>query len=168
MPRTGIALGSNLGDRLGHLRAARDLLRALSPCPASLRQAPVYQTTPVHCPHGSPDFLNTVIELDLDASPQEILRQTREIERQLGRQPASGRHAPRTIDIDLLYAGDAVCATPGLVLPHPRLAERRFVLQPLADIRPELVLPGTVTTIATLLANLRTDEPPPRPLAEEW
>jgi 2-amino-4-hydroxy-6-hydroxymethyldihydropteridine diphosphokinase len=168
MPRTGIALGSNLGDRLHHLRAARDLLRALSPQPASLLQAPVYQTAPVLCPDASPDFLNTVIELELDASPEELLCLTREIELCLGRPPDAGRNAPRVIDLDLLYSGGAVCATPDLVLPHPRLAERRFVLQPLADIRPELVLPGRVVPVAELLARLVSDEPPPKLVAAEW
>jgi len=160
MARAGIALGSNLGDRLANLRAARDRLVRLSPESASLLQAPVYQTVPLHCPDGSPDFLNTVIELELAAAPLDLLRATQAIERQLGRPAGGPRHAPRVIDVDLLYLGTETMASAALVLPHPQLAQRRFVLQPLADIRPELVLPGHTANIAALLRQLVSAEPP--------
>lgn len=160
MARAGIALGSNLGDRLANLRAARDRLVGLSAEAGSLLQAPVYQTVPLQCPDGSPDFLNTVIELELAAAPLELLLATQEIERRLGRPAGGPRHAPRVIDVDLLYLGTATMTSAALVLPHPRLAQRRFVLQPLADIRPELVLPGHTVSIAGLLRQLVSAEPP--------
>jgi 2-amino-4-hydroxy-6-hydroxymethyldihydropteridine diphosphokinase len=158
MVRIGIALGSNLGDRLANLRAARDQLLRLTAAPATWRQAAVYQTAPVDCPPGSPDFLNTVVEFETALPPLALLAQTRRIEADLGRQPGAPRNAPRVIDLDLLYHGATVMAAPELTLPHPRLCQRRFVLQPLAEIRPELVLPGQADTVAELLAGL-TDAP---------
>lgn len=160
MARAGIALGTNLGDRLAHLRAARDRLVSRSPDPASLLQAPIYQAAPVDCPDGSPDFYNTVIELEIDLSPLELLHQTRVIERQLGRSAGAPRNAPRVIDVDLLYLGMERLDSELLTLPHPRLGQRRFVLQPLADIRPSLVLPGHPGTIAERLRELDSSEPP--------
>jgi len=160
MPRAGIALGSNVGDRLAHLRAAAACLRELASPGEPVWCAPVYQTTPRHCPPGSPDFYNSVIEIGFAGDPHALLEHTRAIEARLGRARAAERNAPRVIDLDLLYLGDLCCATDGLVLPHPRLASRRFVLQPLADIRPQLVLPGQTLTAAGLLAALDPGEPP--------
>jgi 2-amino-4-hydroxy-6-hydroxymethyldihydropteridine diphosphokinase len=168
MARAGIALGSNLGDRLANLRAARRLLEALSPDPASLRSAPVYQTAPVLCPEDSPDFLNTVVEIETTASPLELLQSTQAIECRLGRPARAPRHAPRIIDVDLLYLGGTVFDSPGLTLPHPRLAQRRFVLTPLADLDPERVLPGHPVSIATLLATLDSPEPEPTLVHPLW
>ena len=131
-------------------------------------QAPVYQTSPLACPAGSPDFFNTVVEISYDGSPEELLQHTQAIELTLGRCRSSTHHAPRSIDIDLLYFGDATHASDGLVIPHPRLTQRRFVLQPLADIRPELILPGDCLTIATHLAGLVSAEPAPELVQREW
>jgi 2-amino-4-hydroxy-6-hydroxymethyldihydropteridine diphosphokinase len=89
-----------------------------------------------------------------------LLEKTRSIEIRLGRLRGSERNAPRTIDIDLLYLGEETLDHPELTLPHPRIAERRFVLQPLADIRPELVLPGRQRSVSEMLAHLVTDEAP--------
>ena len=155
--RAGLALGSNLGNRLAHLRDARDRLRQLSKGP--LLQAPIYQTAPVACPDGSPDFYNTVVEIRFDSSPRDLLASALDIEAALGRDRSAGPNAPRTIDIDLLYFGDERIADPDLELPHPRLTSRRFVLQPLADIRPGLILPDDASTIAGHLAHLDSDEP---------
>jgi 2-amino-4-hydroxy-6-hydroxymethyldihydropteridine diphosphokinase len=160
MPRAGIALGSNLGERLDHLRAAVDALRLLSTPGAPLLAAPVYQTEPRGCPPGSPDFLNTVIEIEFAGSARQLHAQTRALETRLGRSGNATRNAPRVIDIDLLYVGASCCAGPDLVLPHPGITRRRFVLQPLCDIRPDLVLPGQSLSIANLLANLDSGEPP--------
>jgi len=160
MPRAGIALGSNVGDRLANLRAAAARLCEIAIPGAPVLAAPIYQTPPRHCPPGSPDFLNSVIEIGFAGGPHDLLEQTRVIETQLGRVCGTARNAPRMIDLDLLYLGDRCRAGGGLVLPHPRLANRRFVLQPLADIRPDLVLPGQSLTIAGLLATLGPDEPP--------
>lgn len=164
MPRAGIALGSNLGDRSANLRAAISCLREIAPPAAPMLRAPVYQTEPRFCPPGSPQFLNTVVEIAYEGSPLDLLEQTRAIESRLGRQRGSERNAPRTIDIDLLYFGDQTLDHPDLTLPHPRLGERRFVLQPLADIRPELILPGQHRSVREMLAQLSTDEAPLVPL----
>jgi 2-amino-4-hydroxy-6-hydroxymethyldihydropteridine diphosphokinase len=160
MPRAGIALGSNLGDRLANLRAACHLLRKISTTGEAVISAPVYQTEPLLCPPDSPEFLNTVIEIHFTGTAFGLLGDTRAIEKELGRAPAAERNAPRLIDIDLLYFGDERIASDSLTLPHPRICERRFVLQPLADIRPDLILPGQILDIASLLQCLRSNEPP--------
>ncbi len=158
--RAAIALGSNLGNRLHHLQAARDRLRELSTEGSEFLQAPIYQTAPVACPDGSPDFYNTVVEIGYEGSPHELLEATQTIETELGRRPNPERNAPRLVDLDILYHGDARLTDGLLELPHPRLTSRRFVLQPLADIRPEFVLPGDTATIAEQLSHLDTDELP--------
>ncbi|MEI6654016.1 MAG: 2-amino-4-hydroxy-6-hydroxymethyldihydropteridine diphosphokinase [Verrucomicrobiota bacterium] len=159
MPRAGIALGSNLGQRLANLQAAVEHLRRIARPGDALLQAPVYQTAPVDCSAGSPDFHNTVVEIGYDGTPIDLLKHTQAIESALGRTSGTEHHAPRVIDIDLLYFGDTIHAADGLTLPHPRLTRRRFVLQPLADIRPDLVLPGDQLTIAKHLARLVSNEP---------
>jgi 2-amino-4-hydroxy-6-hydroxymethyldihydropteridine diphosphokinase len=160
MPRAGIALGSNLGDRLHNLRAARDALRQIAAHGEPILTAPIYQTEPRLCPPGSPDFLNTVVEIGFEGTPLELLKLTRGIEQQLGRTRGEERNTPRTIDIDLLYLGDNIFDDEVLTLPHPRIGERRFVLQPLCDIRPALVLPGWAQSVKERLASLVTNEPP--------
>jgi len=162
--RVGIALGSNLdsplGDRLSNIKLARDLLEKLTPDGTELIQAHVYQSEPLDCPEDSPVFLNTVIELSYDGSPGELLRQTQAIERQLGRDVIREKNAPRIIDIDILYFGTDLYHDALLTLPHPEMTHRRFVLQPLADIRPDLILPGDDITIADHLQHLDSAEPP--------
>lgn len=160
MARVGIALGSNLGDRLAHLHAACDALREVATPGEPFLQATVYQTEPLQCPPGSPSFYNTVVEIGFDGDPLTLLELTQAIEKRLGRTAGSERNAPRVIDVDLLYFGDCILDTGALVLPHPRIGERRFVLQPLAGIRPDLVLPGHPFEIARLLENLDSTEPP--------
>lgn len=168
MPRAGIALGSNLGPRLANLQAALELLRRIARPAAEVLQAPIYQTAPVQCPDGAPDFYNTVVEISYDGTPAELLTHIQAIESALGRDRSAGRNAPRVIDLDLLYCGDAQHDADGLVIPHPRLTQRRFVLQPLADIRPELVLPGDHLTIAARLAKLISNEPELQPVQVDW
>jgi 2-amino-4-hydroxy-6-hydroxymethyldihydropteridine diphosphokinase len=160
MPRVGIALGSNLGDRLAHLHAARQALKEIATPGEPFLQAPTYQTEPLLCPPGSPLFYNSVVEIGYAGDPFELLELTQAIERKLGRTGTPERNAPRVIDVDLLYFGDRIIDAGNLVLPHPRLGERRFVLQPLVGIRPGLVLPGHTRDIATLLTDLVSDEPP--------
>jgi len=160
MALAGIALGSNLGDRLANLRHACRELEKLSDPDGEFRTALIYQTEPRLCPPGSPDFLNTVIEMEYRGSAMELLRATRKIEESMGRVRGVERNAPRVIDIDLLYVGDEELVSEELELPHPRIAERRFVLQPLVDIRPHMVLPGELVTVAEQLAMLPSDEPP--------
>ena len=168
LPRAaGLALGSNLGDRLAHLAAARDALKELA-APGEFLQAPIFATAPVDCPDGSPDFLNTVVEFPFAGTPEELLDATQAIERQLGREPRPLRNAPRPIDLDLLYLGDLQHQHHRLQLPHPRLHLRRFVLEPLAGIRPRLVLPGHRLDVAAHLAALDSSEPPLRLVTTRW
>lgn len=167
MPRAGIALGSNLGDRLAHVRAALAGLREIATPGEPVLTASVYQTEPRLCPPGSPDFLNSVVEIHFDGTPLELLGKTRAIELRLGRTRTDERNAPRTIDLDLLYLGDETHSSDTLELPHPRIRERRFVLQPLAEIRPALVLPGHSLAITNLLAALPPDDLPLLPVDEQ-
>jgi 2-amino-4-hydroxy-6-hydroxymethyldihydropteridine diphosphokinase len=114
----------------------------------------IYLTSPVDCPPGSDSFLNAVIEAELTGDPSALLGDLRSCERAFGRPGRSKRNAPRTIDLDLLYAGDCEIRAGGIVIPHPRISERRFVLAPLAEIRPGLILPGQTETVARLLEKL--------------
>jgi len=157
--RVGVALGSNLGNRLKHLQDARDLLKKIA-VSGSFRQAPVYQTEPVACPAGSPDFYNTVVTFDYPGTAHNLLDATQAIEFRLGRAAAPERNAPRVIDVDILYCGAEQIDGEILDLPHPRLTSRRFVLQPLADLHPDLVLPGDQVSIAEHLRHLDSEEPP--------
>ena len=118
----------------------------------------VYETSPVRCPPGSPLFLNAVLEIDIREEPQEFLEGLQSIEQSLGRLPSATRNSPRVIDIDLLYCENVVISTPSLTLPHPRIAERLFVLSPLADIRPKLILPTFSRNVEELLRELSTTE----------
>lgn len=163
MARVGIALGSNLGDRAAHLRAAIHALQELANPSGLILTAGIYHTEPRFCPPGSPEFLNTVIEIESADAPLELLERTQALEIRLGRIHGTERNAPRVIDIDLLYFENQTHHCPRLSLPHPRIGERRFVLRPLADIRPELILPGHSQTIQSLLDTLKTDEAPLKP-----
>lgn len=142
--RAVVALGSNLGDRAAHLRRA---LRALARTPGLrlLRASRIYETAPVGAPAGAPvgaggppqgDYLNAVVALQSALPPRLLLLRLQQIERAAGRR-RSWRNAPRTLDLDLLFHG-APRSDPGLVLPHPRLHLRGFVLAPLAEIAPAL------------------------------
>lgn len=165
--RAGIAFGSNVGDRLEHLRAARVQVCQLPGVEGPVLASAVYETEPVECEPGTQKFFNAVIEVGYASGGEQLLRELRRIEQLAGRPALHPRHAPRSLDLDLLYFGGVSIETPELQLPHPRMLERRFVLQPLAEIRPDLVLPHQDGTIATLLAKL----PPSPPLvrvAGEW
>jgi len=163
-----IALGSNLGARLDHLRKAVRLMLERLPDARLIAAGPVYESAPVDCPDGSGAFFNSVVEVECGAPAHEVLAVLRRIEGDLGRPDERGHHAPRTIDLDILCAGGLVVEDADLVLPHPRLTERRFVLQPLADIDPDLVLPGRSESIAELLAGLANGEPPLRMVSRNW
>lgn len=165
--RAGIALGSNLGDRLANLRAAIGELRGIAEPLEPFLQAPIYQTEPRFCPPGSPDFLNTVVEFGYRGSPMDLLHAAREIEARLGRTRSGLQNEPRVIDVDLLYLGDSIHQDSELEIPHPRIRERRFVLQPLADIRPELRLPGYGKSVSALLEGLGNEEAPLVPVPGE-
>lgn len=152
--RTAVALGSNLGDRLSNLHAARKVIVDLSGVISPLLSSAIYETDPVGCEPGAGKFLNAVLEFDYEGDPLELLKSLREIEKTLGRAPDHPRNISRKIDIDLLYFGDVIVDSDELQLPHPRMHLRRFVLQPLADIRPDLILPGQSKTVRELLAQL--------------
>lgn len=166
--RVGIALGSNLGNRLAHLQHARDLLRQLVPEDTIYTQAPVYQSEPVDCPENSPDFFNTVLEIDYIGTPYELLEHTQGIEFHFGRGIVHQLNAPRIIDLDILYFGNDVIKDTILNIPHPEMTSRRFVLQPLADIRPRLILPGDTATISDHLHHLDSGEPPLSMVQSDW
>ncbi|MEN3941314.1 2-amino-4-hydroxy-6-hydroxymethyldihydropteridine diphosphokinase [Prosthecobacter sp. SYSU 5D2] len=163
----GIALGSNLGDRRVHLENAVDALLMRIPAARLAAAASLYETEPVDCAPGSQAFLNTVIELEAALTPQEMHDHLVAVEFLAGRPQERERNAPRTLDLDLLYAGDYQSADPVLTVPHPRLHLRRFVLQPLAEIRPGLHLPGFVASIAQVLTTLADDPSSVRP-AGAW
>lgn len=154
MKRAGLALGSNIGDRLSHLITARamisDLPLVLSPILASA----VYETAPVDCEPGTETFLNAVVEIEYGGEARTLLCEIRNIESALGRSPIHPRNASRIIDLDLLYYGEIAIKTQDLEVPHPRMHERRFVLQPLSDIRPDLALPSQQATVGKLLQQL--------------
>ena len=166
--RTGIALGTNVGNRLGNLRAARDMLLNLMPPGTTFLQSGIYQSEPVDCPPNSPDFYNAVVEIDYIGKPHELLQATQGIEWRLGRASSPITNAPRSIDLDILYYDNVVMDEDILTLPHPRLTDRRFVLIPLADIHPHLVLPGDETTVGEHLRQLDTDESNPIRIQTVW
>ncbi|HVM69416.1 MAG TPA: 2-amino-4-hydroxy-6-hydroxymethyldihydropteridine diphosphokinase [Gaiellaceae bacterium] len=151
-PRTAwIALGANLGERETALRTALELLDA-HPEITVEAVSELRETDPVGV-EEQPRFLNGAARLATTLGPRELLQQLLEVERRLGRTRDGGRWGPRTLDLDLLLHGDAVLDEPGLTLPHPRLHERRFVLEPLADLDPGLDVPGR-GRVRDLLAGL--------------
>jgi 2-amino-4-hydroxy-6-hydroxymethyldihydropteridine diphosphokinase len=151
--RAGIALGSNVGDRLGNLNAARGEILNLPGVRPPIFNSPIYETEPVDCEPGAASFLNAVIDLAYDGNPHDLFGRLREIEVALGRARDHQKNMSRPIDLDLLYCDDIVVSDDQLQLPHPRIADRRFVLQPLADIDPGRVLPGQKRTVRELLAS---------------
>ncbi len=165
--RAGIALGANLGDRLRSLTTAREKIFALAGAASPFLSSALYETEPVECEPGAKTFLNAVVEIGYGGSSRQLLQALRQIEDQLGRPAAHARNRSRTIDLDLLYHSARTIEEPDFQLPHPRLHLRGFVLQPLAEIRPNLVLPGQVKTIGELTAEL-----PPSPSvvrsARQW
>ena len=165
--RAGIALGSNLGDRFAQLRAAQAELRTLPGTEAPFLVSSIYETEPVDCEPEAARFLNAVVEIGYLGDAQSLLEQLRRIEIAFGRPPAHARNTSRTLDLDLLYFDGLAIQSAELELPHPRMCERRFVLEPLSEIRPELVLPGQTETVAALLQRL-PKTPPLLRAASEW
>jgi len=153
-----VALGSNLGDSREILGAALVRLQKLSVAP--LRRSSFWQTSPVDCPPGSPVFLNAVAGLTpaTDETPESLLRKLKSLEAEFGRKPKTVLNEPRPLDLDLIAFGSETRSTEILILPHPRAHLRRFVLQPLAEIAPELVLPGQRKTVSQLLGELTSAE----------
>ena len=153
-----VALGSNLGDSVALLRDAFGHLEKISAAP--FRQSSLWQSTPVDCPPGSPMFVNAVAMLTArdGETPETLLEKLQQLEKQFGRAMKKILNEPRSLDLDLIAFGTEVRQTAQLVLPHPRAHQRRFVLQPLAEIAPEFVLPGQTRTVTELLNALTTTE----------
>lgn len=172
----GLSLGSNLGDRTAHLRTARE--RILATRDATLVAASsLYETEPVGVQEKYRDmkFVNSVLIIESDESAEDWLPWLNEIETELGRVRGEDKNAPRPIDIDILYAGDRCIGSRGtseeqvdgsLIVPHPRWTQRRFVIEPLAEVRGELILPNQHQTVAELLATL--DDAPLVKLDVDW
>ncbi len=153
-----VALGSNLGDTRGTVLRALGRLQEFTDVP--LLQSSLWQTSPVDCPLGSAMFVNAVAGLvpRQGETPESLLAKLQRLEREFGRRRTGIRNAPRPLDLDLIAFGTEMRATKELTLPHPRAWQRRFVLQPLSEIAPSLVLPGQSKTVRELLAKLKSDE----------
>ena len=151
MARAFLAIGSNLGDREAHLRAA------VAGIPDAVAVSGVYETGAVGGEEGDPPYLNAVVELDTDLDPRQLLEVCRRLETEAHR-VRTRRWGPRTLDVDVLLVGDESVDDPDLQVPHPRMWERAFVLVPLHDLAPDLVGdrpddPGVVRTDITLFGG---------------
>ena len=149
-----VALGSNLGDARRNVLRAMERLEEFSAAP--LLRSSLWQSAPVDCPPGSPVFVNAVVGLvpRVGETPESLLSKLQALEREFGRQPKKVLNEPRPLDLDLIAFGSETRATRELTLPHPRAPERAFVLAPLNELAPGLVLPGQTQTVAELLASL--------------
>ena len=148
-----IALGSTLGDRELHLRAALAALREQRGVRDVLTSR-VYETDPIG-PGPQRPYLNAVARVATALSPRDLLDRLLAIERSEGRERGAVRNAARTLDLDLLLYGEREIDEPGLVVPHPRMAQRAFVLEPLCDLAPDLVIPGEREPVSALAAAVR-------------
>jgi 2-amino-4-hydroxy-6-hydroxymethyldihydropteridine diphosphokinase len=153
-PTVFIALGSNLGDARANILSAIKRLQQFSGRP--LAGSSLLQTEPVDCPPGSPMFLNAVVGLvpKRGLTPESLLAKLKSLEKEFGRQPKKVLNEPRPLDLDLIAFGNERRASEALTLPHPRAHERRFVLQPLSEIAPDLILAGQSKTVKELLSQL--------------
>jgi 2-amino-4-hydroxy-6-hydroxymethyldihydropteridine diphosphokinase len=153
-PTAYIALGSNLGDSRQVVLDAMERLQELSDQP--LVKSSLLETAPVDCPPDSPNFVNAVVGLIArpGETPESLLKKMLALEREFGRTPKKVLNEARPLDLDLIAFGNEIRATAELTLPHPRAHLRRFVLQPLAEITPDLVLPGQGEAVVKLLSRL--------------
>jgi 2-amino-4-hydroxy-6-hydroxymethyldihydropteridine diphosphokinase len=155
----GFSLGSNLYNRKRLLMQAKNLLLS-APCTRYVDQSPIYETTPVDVKpeYQSMAYLNSVVIVDSELPLESWLSYIGKIEKNLGRERTEDRNAPRPIDIDIIYAGDTIVDSGGLEVPHPRWAQRRFVVQPLNDVRPAMILPEMNKPVSVILNSLPKDE----------
>ena len=156
--RAYVGVGTNLGDRWANLARAARALRA-EPRVALLRASRVWDTAPVGPPQ--PRYLNAVLEVESSGPARALLDALLRIERAAGRRRGVARWTARTLDLDLLLFDDDVIDEPGLVVPHPAMTSRRFVLAPLAELCPDRSVPGTGRTVAELLAAAPADDAAP-------
>ena len=149
-----IALGSNLGDSQANVLCAMDRLKSLSDDP--ILKSSLWKSTPVDCPPNSPEFINAVIGIvpRPAETPETLLAKLQALERKFGRRPKKVLNEPRPLDLDLIAFGNETRAGKVLTLPHPRAHQRDFVLQPLGEILPDLILPGQKRTVLQLLGEL--------------
>jgi 2-amino-4-hydroxy-6-hydroxymethyldihydropteridine diphosphokinase len=150
VPLVGVAIGSNLGDRSHYVQSAVGSLHAIL---SNLRSSRTFDTAPVAVVGTQGRFLNAAVAGRFEGTARDLLSELLRIEREHGRErPHPG--APRTLDLDLIFFGGEVVNEPGLVVPHPRFRERRFVLEPLADVAPDWRDPVTGLTVRELLTRL--------------
>lgn len=151
----GLSLGSNMGDRLAYLREARRRIAAL-PGVTDRGRSPVYETEPIGVApeHQHLPYLNAVMLIESQAPAQDLLALTHQIEEIMGRVRGSQPNLPRPIDIDILYVGSTVIKDADLCIPHPRWAERSFVVKPLSDLRPNLLIPGATRSVKKIAESL--------------
>ncbi|MDB6057091.1 MAG: 7 8-dihydro-6-hydroxymethylpterin-pyrophosphokinae hppk [Verrucomicrobiales bacterium] len=152
-----VALGSNLGHTRDTIVRAMDRLQEFSDKP--ILRSSLYETEPVDCPPGTPNFLNAVIGLEAraDETPDSLLEKLQTLENEFGRQPKKVLNESRPLDLDIIAFGQRTSNSPQLTLPHPRAHLRRFVLEPLSDIIPDFVLPGQSKPARELLNSLPED-----------
>jgi 2-amino-4-hydroxy-6-hydroxymethyldihydropteridine diphosphokinase len=151
MTRVGyLGLGSNVGDRAGHLRAAVELLGGRGVEVEAVSSA--YETEPVGEVLDQPDFLNAAIRVRTELEPEALLDVCKEVEAERGRALDAPRHSPRPLDVDLLLLGDLELSTERLTLPHPEVSGRRFVLAPMLELDPDLTLPDGSSLAGALAA----------------
>ncbi|MBU3823828.1 MAG: 2-amino-4-hydroxy-6-hydroxymethyldihydropteridine diphosphokinase [Candidatus Oceanisphaera merdipullorum] len=148
MSRVYVALGANLGDPLAHIKAAQAALAEIA-ISGSLRQSPLYQSQPMG-PADQPPYINGVCVFDTELAPHALLDALQAIEQTQGRERKDERWGPRTLDLDILLYDDVIMHDDRLTLPHYGMKQREFVLYPLADLCPDLILP-CATPLATLL-----------------
>lgn len=156
----GFSLGSNLYNRKRLLMQAKNLLLS-APRTRFVDQSPIYETTPVDVKPEYQDmaYLNSIVLVESELPLESWLSYIGKIENNLGRErDTSDRNAPRPIDVDIIYAGDQIIDSGGLEVPHPRWAERRFVVQPLCDVRPKMTLPEASKSVSQILSSLPPDD----------
>ena len=169
MMEIGFSLGTNLGDRLANLRGAADRIQAF-PDTTILARSRIYETAPVGVKPQYRDmaYLNAVLIISTGLPVEEVSLRIHAIEADMGRVRTGDRFAPRPIDIDILYAGNDIRNDDDLTLPHPRWADRRFVVQPLADVRPDLTFPGDRLSVARILSSMPGAADDVVPIADSW
>ena len=157
-PLAIVALGSNLGNSREAIQAAITHAKFITDHP--ILRSSIWETSPVDCPPGSPKFLNAVVAFvpQRGETPESLLKKLQDLEKSFGRTPKKVLNEARPLDLDLIAFGNETRNSPDLILPHPRAHSRRFVLQPLSEIAPDLILPGQTKTVTQLLAELPPDE----------